>query len=144
MLGTSLDGVSGARVARRQRQDGVNAIRLQSGSIWIIVRGQMSGINISFARLATRASLRRRLGRLTSAVAAIVALRERPVFSCGLGRGERRRLIHLAVINAPVFGGPLDLQLPGAADDQLFEVLLIEELRLLRLRVVTSAGFGER
>jgi diacylglycerol kinase family enzyme len=37
------------------------------------------GLNVSFARLATRASLRRRLGRLTYAFAAAVALRELPM-----------------------------------------------------------------
>jgi undecaprenyl-diphosphatase len=112
------------------------------------VHAATAGINVSFARLATRVDLRRRLGRLTYAVAGILALRERPVFECDIGDGERYRLIHLAVINAPVFGGPLDLEVPGSdPDDRMFEVLLVEELpmrHLLRSVLHLALGIGHQ
>jgi undecaprenyl-diphosphatase len=112
------------------------------------VHAATAGINVSFARLATRVDLRRRLGRLTYTVAGVLALRERPVFECDIGDDERYRLIHLAVINAPVFGGALDLQVPGSdPDDRLFEVLMVEELpmrRLLRSLLYLALGIGHR
>jgi diacylglycerol kinase (ATP) len=70
------------------------------------------------------------------------------VFECDIGDGERYRLIHLAVINAPVFGGPLDLEVPGSdPDDRMFEVLLVEELpmrRLLRSVLHMALGIGHQ
>src|SRR6267143_1383944 len=88
------------------------------------------------------------IGRVAAAVAGILALRERPVFECDIGDGERYRLIHMAVINAPVFGGPLDLEVPGSdPDDRMFEVLLVEELpmrRLLRSVLHLALGIGHQ
>jgi YegS/Rv2252/BmrU family lipid kinase len=101
------------------------------------VHAAATGINVQFARFATRADLRERLGRLTYAVAAAMALRERPVFSCEVeaeGRTERMNLVHLSVINAPIFGGFLGLKLPGAEpDDRKLNVIMIEHLPLRRL-----------
>ena len=110
-----------------------------------------AGINVQFARFATRADLRERLGRLTYAFAAATALRERPVFSCELeaeGRTERMNLVHLSVINAPIFGGFLDLRLPGAEpDDRKLNVIMIEHLplrRLLRSALYPTLGVHRR
>jgi len=139
-----------ARVLAIGRVAAVDAGRLDhpDSSPQYFVHAATAGINVSFARLATRSDLRRRLGRLTYAVAGILALRERPVFECDIGDGERYRLIHLAVINAPVFGGPLDLQVPGSdPDDRMFEVLLVEELpmrRLLRSVLHLALGIGHQ
>jgi len=49
MLGTSLEGLTSAEAAPRRNQYGLNAISLESRSIWTIVRGQISGINILLA-----------------------------------------------------------------------------------------------
>jgi len=101
------------------------------------VHAAAAGLNVQFARFATRADLRERLGRLTYAVAAALALKERPVFSCQVeheGTREHLQLVHLAVINAPVFGGFLDLKIPGAApDDRSLHVLMVEHLPMRRL-----------
>jgi undecaprenyl-diphosphatase len=90
------------------------------------------GINVHFARFATRADERERLGRLTYAIAAAVALRERPVFTCEIEYGdskERLQLMHLAVINAPIFGGFLRLRVPGAGtDDGTLDAIMVEHL----------------
>lgn len=56
------------------------------------IHAATAGIDVNFAKLATRASVRRRLGRLTYAVAAALALRDRRPFDCVVtceGRGER-------------------------------------------------------
>jgi len=101
------------------------------------VHAAAAGLNVQFAKFATRADLRRRLGKLTYAIAAAVALRERPVFKAQVeyeGRVEPLELVHLAVINAPVFGGFLDLKIPGGApDDGRLHVIMVEHLPMRRL-----------
>ena len=101
------------------------------------------GVNVAFARLATRASFRRRLGRLTYVVAARIALRHRRSFDCRLtygGRTDEVRLTQLSVIAAPVFGGVLGLRVSGAdPDDRLLDVLTIEPVRVWRAALVAAA-----
>lgn len=101
------------------------------------VHAAAAGLNVAFARFATRADLRERLGRMTYAVAAALALHERPVFSCRLeydGGSEDLELVHLAVINAPVFGGFLEMKIPNASpDDRRLHVLMVEHLPMRRL-----------
>jgi YegS/Rv2252/BmrU family lipid kinase len=101
------------------------------------VHAAAAGINVRFARFATRADLRARFGRLTYAVAMAIALREPSIFTCELAsleRTERLRLVHLSVINAPIFGGFLGLKLPGTGpDDQTLDVIMIEHLPIRRL-----------
>jgi undecaprenyl-diphosphatase len=104
------------------------------------VHAATAGLNVSFAKLATRASLRRRLGRLTYAVAAALALRNLRSFGCRLtyeGRTEHYELTHLSVINAPVFGGFLGMRVSGSdPDDGLLDVLAVEALPAHRLILV--------
>jgi YegS/Rv2252/BmrU family lipid kinase len=100
------------------------------------VHAAAAGLNVQFAKFATRADLRRRLGHLTYAVAAALAMKERPTFNCRVeyeGGVERMQLVHLAVINAPVFGGFLDLKIPGATpDDGTLHVIMVEHLPIRR------------
>jgi diacylglycerol kinase (ATP) len=53
-------------------------------------------------------------------------------------------LVHLSVINAPIFGGFLGLKLPGAdPDDRTLNVIMIEHLpirRLLRSAFYSALG----
>jgi YegS/Rv2252/BmrU family lipid kinase len=95
------------------------------------------GLNVNFAKLATRASIRARLGRLTYVAAALTALRERPTFECDLLYGERSEhltLSQLSVINAPIFGGALGMRVGGVnLDDRLLDVLAFEALPLHRI-----------
>jgi diacylglycerol kinase (ATP) len=112
----------------------------------VVVPGQPSrhfvhaatvGLNVSFAKLATQASMRRRFGRLTYVVAAAQALRANESFDCELrydGHHQRMRLVHLAVINAPVFGGFLGMRVRGAnLDDRILDVIAVESLSRRRL-----------
>lgn len=95
------------------------------------VHAASAGLNVRFARLATHVGLRQRYGSFTYAVAASAALRQRRAFVCTVddGRSSRElRLIHLSVVNAPVFGGFLGLRLPGAEiDDRALEIVGIED-----------------
>lgn len=97
------------------------------------------GLNVNFARLATRASLRDHLGRFTYLAASSGALRARRPFECELrygGRAEKLTLTQLSVINAPVFGGALGLSVQGSnPDDRLLDVLAVEDLPARRLLV---------
>jgi undecaprenyl-diphosphatase len=90
------------------------------------------GFPVNFAKLATRASVRARLGRLTHLAAGAYALRDVSPFNCTLyenGSVEELSLLQLAVINAPIFGGPLGLSMDGSkADDGLLDVLVVEEI----------------
>jgi YegS/Rv2252/BmrU family lipid kinase len=96
-----------------------------------------AGINVAFARFATQPSFRKRLGRFTYLVAGLLALKERRPFDCELdvdGRRVALSLLQLSVVNAPVFGGLLHLELPQSSiGDHELDVLAIEDLPVRRL-----------
>lgn len=105
------------------------------------------GFNVRFAQLATKSSIRRRFGRFTYAVAASRALRDHEPFDCELrydGTVERLTLAQLSIINAPVFGGSLDLRVPDArVDSRRLVVIALEQKPLWELLVgivLTTAG----
>jgi YegS/Rv2252/BmrU family lipid kinase len=105
------------------------------------------GFNVHFAELATKSSLRRRFGRFTYAVAGVKALRQHEPFDCELsydGTTEKLRLVQLSIINAPVFGGALDLRVPKARmDDRSLVVIAVEEgsaFRMILGTLVTTIG----
>jgi undecaprenyl-diphosphatase len=114
------------------------------------------GFNVHFAQLATASALRRRFGRLTYAVAGVRALRRHEPFSCTLhydGKSEQVDLVQLSIINAPVFGGALDMRVPGARlDNRSLVVIAVEEgspVRLVLGALITilgrrREGFGVR
>jgi diacylglycerol kinase family enzyme len=64
------------------------------------------------------------------------------------GQVETLELVHLAVINAPVFGGFLDLKIPGvASDDGALHIIMVEHLpmrRLLRSALYNALGVHRR
>jgi YegS/Rv2252/BmrU family lipid kinase len=101
------------------------------------IHAATAGINVAFARLATQASFRKRLGHFTYLVAGLIALEESRPFDCELdvdGRRVSLSLLQLCIVNAPVFGGLLHLALPESsiADHQL-DVLAVEELSVRSL-----------
>lgn len=100
------------------------------------------GLSVNFARLATRTTLRRRLGRLTYAVAGAIAVRDRRPFACELDygdRSERLTLTHLSIVNAPVFGGALGIRMGESdLDDRVLDVLAVEPLPLRRLLLAAA------
>ncbi len=118
-------------------------VRFESGGSRYFVHAAAAGINVTFSRMAGRASLRRRLGRLSYPVSAVVAWRSRRPFTCTLVLPHREvtlRLLHLSVINAPVFGGFLSLRLSGSAiDDRKLDVLAIEAGSPFRLLSAVAA-----
>lgn len=105
------------------------------------------GLNVDFAKLATRASIRARLGRLTYLAAALYAVRDRSTFTCTLqhdGVAHELNLLQLSVISAPVVGGALGLTVrgPHPAAHRL-DVLAVEDvspLKMLRAGVFLLLG----
>jgi YegS/Rv2252/BmrU family lipid kinase len=110
------------------------------GGIDYFLQAATMGLQVEFARLATRPSLRHRLGRLTYVAAIMVALwRTKPVAYelVAEQKTSRLRLLHLSIFNAPVFGGGLSLRLPGSdLDDRNLDVLAVEAMPLPRLLVL--------
>jgi diacylglycerol kinase family enzyme len=90
------------------------------------------GLNVNFAKLATLASARARLGRLTYLVAAMYPLRGGTPFKCALehdGVVDELSLLQLSVISAPVIGGALGLNVRGPhPDDHTLDVLAVEDV----------------
>lgn len=90
------------------------------------------GLNTRFARIATRGDVRDRLGRFAYLLAATHTMRRRTAFGCELryaGTTQKAALTQLSVINAPVFGGPLQLSVPASdPDDRLLDMLAIDDI----------------
>lgn len=148
-LGIPLDPEDAVRTLRDGVARTIDAGRLKvsDGPARYFVHAATVGFNVRFAQLATNSSIRRRFGRFTYAVAASRALREHRPFECELhfeDRVERLTLAQLSIINAPIFGGSLDLRVPGArVDDRHLIVIAVEEGPLRKLlfgAAVTVAG----
>lgn len=107
------------------------------------------GFNVDFAKLATRASVRGRLGRLTYLVAAVYAVRERTTFKCTLqhdGVADELELLQLSVISAPVIGGALGLTVRGPhRGEHRLDVLAVEDVsppKMLRAGLFLLMGIN--
>ena len=127
------------RLLRGGKVATVDAARFvpQEGDPRFFVHAAAMGINVEFARLATRGSVRKRLGRLTYLVATAAALRHCRPLTCILRFGDREIslcLLHLSIINAPIFGGAVGFRLRGGSiDNRRVDVLAIEHMSLPRL-----------
>ena len=121
-------GISSVDVGRVTRAERPPAYFVHAASI---------GLNVTFAKFATQASVRARLGRLTYLAATAYAMRERTAFTCTLhhdGSVDELSLVQLAVISAPVIGGSLGLNVRGPyRDDHLLDVLAIEDVPVRKL-----------
>lgn len=118
------------------------------------------GLNVAFAQLATDVAQRERWGPLTYAASALEALSHfQPVpvtlRISGMRRGLRSaetssmnsrplsgdtqlvecKVVQVAAVNTPVFGGAMNLRLPAATtDDRLLDMVIIEALEPQYLR----------
>ena len=106
------------------------------------------GLNVEFAELATKPSLRARFGALTYPIAAAHAVRSYEPFECTLeylGRCETFSAVHVSVSSAPVFGGLLGMRVPGASiTDGLLDVIVVERLSIARLVLAVADSFVGR
>ncbi|MGO8951567.1 MAG: diacylglycerol/lipid kinase family protein [Ktedonobacterales bacterium] len=118
---------------------------------WVcFVHAATLGLNAEFARLATDVTWRQQWGNLTYATAALEAVLHMPSVSVkiefsGLPRRNapepgkpvgfvashimQADVMQLAIVNTPIFGGPMNLQLPlSHPRDQLLDFVIIETL----------------
>jgi diacylglycerol kinase (ATP) len=131
------------------------------------------GMNVQFARLATNVATRKRFGKLTYPIAAIEVLRQHkaldmelcfeglalqpaaPTINRGATAGQtaptltnemptlRSRVLQATVINAPIFGGPRQLAIPGASlRDRLLDIVVIDDIDLGMLREAIGRIFN--
>jgi diacylglycerol kinase (ATP) len=116
------------------------------------------GLNVEFARLATDAQRRERLGSLTYAASALEAVTHyRPVDVTlrifGLeGANDatetviQSRVVQVSIVNTPVFGGRMSVRLPDVSvRDQQLDFMLIEAVDTQQLRHTVQrliAGIG--
>lgn len=122
------------------------------------------GVNVEFARLATNIAIRQRYKGFTYPFAAIEALRNHTFFDMkmvfsGLAPALitqesapstiktqttlHCRALQVTVINAPIFGGALQLAIPGARiDDRLLDIVVVEDIDLERLRTTFLRFFN--
>jgi diacylglycerol kinase family enzyme/membrane-associated phospholipid phosphatase len=138
-LGIPVDPVHAARLLAAGKVATIDAGRLVAPGRppRHFAHAATAGLSVSFAKLATRASMRHRFGRLTYAIAATVALRQQEPFRCALhydSRVDRLELVHLAIINAPVFGGFLGMRIPGSdLRDHALDLIAVERLPMRRV-----------
>lgn len=116
------------------------------------------GLNVEFARLATNVATRQRFGRLAYPVAALEVLAHRKPLDISLYfNGSARlnaqagfdpqpvlqcRMLQVAVINAPIFGGQWSLSLPQASmNDRLLDIIVIEDMSLERINAAIAQLF---
>jgi undecaprenyl-diphosphatase len=138
-LGIPPDPVEAARVIAGGRVCTVDAARARfaDGTTRLFLNAATAGLNVEFARAATKPALRGRFGRLTYPVAAARAVRAAEPFECTIECADRKTavcVVHLSISNAPVFGGVLGMRVPGASiTDGLLDVIAVERLSLARL-----------
>jgi YegS/Rv2252/BmrU family lipid kinase len=143
-LGIPTDPVQAAQVISRGRVCSVDCGRVQAhhSGARIFLNAASVGLNVAFARVATRPALRNRFGRFTYLVAGTRALREQRPFECTLeydGVPKTLRAVQVTVSNAPAFGGALGMRVPGATmTDGLLDVIVVEPLS--RPRRALAAG----
>ncbi len=112
------------------------------------------GLNVTFAQLATSATMRRRFGPFTYPLAALNTLSKTRSIdftltfqepACALTPGECEdeiepgrpypyQALQVAVINSPLFGGPFEFALAGVQlHDHLLDILIVENFDLRQL-----------
>lgn len=143
-LGVPPDAAEAARGLPDFRVCAVDAGRVEvgGGATCTFLNATTVGLNVAFAELASRTSMRDEFGGLTYPVAAARAVRGYEPFECTVehdGRSETYRVVHLSVSNAPVFGGVLGMRVPGASmTDGLLDVIIIERLSIARLALAVA------
>lgn len=110
------------------------------------------GLNVAFARLATDVGQRQRWGKLTYAAAALEALTQFEPVPISIHLSEidgtqgaeattsvTCQALQLAVVNLPLFGGALELRLPGtAAGNGRLDLVMIEALEPPKLHTLVE------
>lgn len=133
-LGIPIDPVEAAAALADGVAVAVDAGRaeLADGTSRVFLNAATAGLNVAFAKIATKGRVRDTFGGLTYPVSAALALRRYEPFDCTLEDEWGTRtlsIVHLSISNATVFGGVLGMRVPGAdITDGLLDVIAIEAL----------------
>ncbi|HEX9067939.1 MAG TPA: diacylglycerol kinase family protein [Ktedonobacterales bacterium] len=147
-LGIPLDIAAAVRVLREGEPTVVDAGQVvsEAGASLspVFLHVLALGLNVEFARLATSVVTRREFGRLSYAVSSVEALGtfepvETRLHLSGCPEDQASDLtltvMQVAVVNTPVFGGSLELRVPGiSVRDQTLDVLVFEVIEPADLR----------
>ncbi len=134
----------------------------KSGAYSFFTHALTLGLNVAFAQLATDTAMRQRFGRFTYPLAALETLSAAQPFECTLrfssptcalapeetendieaGQPYHYQALQVAVINSPIFGGPLELALAGVElHDHLLDILIVERFDLRQLLAAAQVAF---
>ncbi len=125
------------------------------------------GVNVEFARVATNVTTRQRFGRLTYPIAALEVLKNHrpldvtlhfeglkllPQPGTTLSQEEiaalstfQSRVLQVAVVNAPIFGGSWQFAIPGASlEDRLLDIVAFEDIDSGKLNNAIAQFFNRR
>jgi diacylglycerol kinase family enzyme len=126
------------------------------------------GVNVQFARIATNVATRQRFGRMTYPYAALETLVSHDALDIQLEfeglfvpqttsqeqtppppatpetiTSLRGRVLQVAVINTPIFGGQRELAIPGTSfEDRLLDIVVIEEMDIGKFGSIIAHHFG--
>ena len=158
-LALSPESAGAHDVAETQR------IAARAGQGAIFLHALTLGLNVEFARLATDIARRQQWGRLNYAASALEALRQFRPLPLTLRFREARELgpmapgaerpdaqenmtvqlnvVQIAVVNLPVFGGGMNLRVPGVAlHDHLLDFVVIEAFDPAGIREIVEGWIG--
>ncbi len=119
------------------------------------------GVNVLFAYIATNAEMRKRFGHMTYPVAALKTFVTHDALDIQLEfeglampqasattQGQaalRGRVLEVAVINTPIFGGQRELAIPSSSfTDQLLDIVVIEQMDVETLGRSIAQFFGPK
>ena len=140
-------------------------IAARAGQGAIFLHALTLGLNVEFARLATDIARRQQWGRLNYAASALEAVRQFRPLPLTLRFREARELgpaapgaerpdaqenitvrlnvVQIAVVNLPVFGGAMNLRVPGVAPhDRLLDFVVIEAFDPAGIREIVEGWIG--
>ncbi len=139
--------------------------RVSTGKHGYFAHALTTGLNVQFARVATNVATRMRYGRLTYPIAALETLKYHDPLDVTLlleglafpplarkdGNDSKElpslsfRVLQIAIINAPIFGGQWKIAVPDASiSDRLLDIIVIEEIELTRLNAALARFFNSR
>jgi diacylglycerol kinase (ATP) len=152
-LGIPLDIAAAVRVLREGKPIVVDVgqvvVERDASLSPVFLHALALGLNVEFARVATSVVTRREFGQLSYAVSSVEALGsfepvETRLHLSGSPEGQASDLaltvMQVSVVNTPVFGGSMELRVPGiSVHDQTLDVLVFEVIEPEDLRQLVEA-----
>ena len=147
-LPMSLDGACRIVARGAERHIDIGVVTEPRGEKHYFVHAATLGINSRFARLATKPGWRRRYGPLAYPLAAIRAVQARKPIRVAIHADDcrmRGRVLQVAVVNAPVFGGALEMKIPCATlGDHRLDLVVVGDITLRSIAEAVRGNYNGR